>query len=865
MFCHRPVSCRSPTGAALWLSSKGTFTLRLRAPQWYPVGVRTRRIRDRFLRFPGTRARFLTWAVALLAGSLAAGALVGVGVASIIHIPDVAAIKEFSPGVVTQILDSNRKVFKTYARERRTLLAEDELTDLVRNTILAGEDGNFYKHGGFDLWAILRSSIIDIRQGRYKTGASTITMQLARSYFDLSRDKLWRRKISEALLAVELEKTLSKDQILTLYANDIFLGEGRRDGAGLYGLKEATRYYFDKDVMDLTPAETATLMAINRRPSDTPYNRPKVIRQRRDLILNRMLNAGSLSAEEHSTAIATPVEAVKRTTSSESGRYFSEDVRRHLINTYGAESLYERGLRVHTTMDLSMQWAAEKAVRDGLGQLDRRWGWRGATYRIEDELLDEVELSSWSSGPPVPGTWYEGLILDSDESTANVRIGAFSYTLDASGMEWTRANGPASILQPGDVAWFELEPGDEGAADRLALRQEPEVEAALVLIESRTGAVRAMVGGWDYGRSEFNRATQAHRQVGSAFKPFIFGAALEMGYTPADTLFDGPVVFRGANNLENYSPRNFKRRYYGITTLRRALELSINVTSAKLLDMVGVDRVIDFAQRCGLESYLPPYPSLALGTAELTPLEVAAAYATLANQGVRIEPYLIDRVTTRAGRVLEEHILRPSEVIEPQIAFLLTRIMQGVIRRGTASSIRNIGTAAAGKTGTTDFFTDAWFVGYTPRYTLLVWVGYDQSRYLGRGMTGAAAALPIWRLMIEEGLEAGWLDPDATFEPPPGLSTRRVEYRTGLLPGPAATQVIEETFLTGTEPEQTYDRALDKILALPWYQQRPRYGVPKAGERMPEDVADWTLVQESWELKDDPKKDQETAGAGDGP
>ena len=800
----------------------------------------------------------------LLAGSLAAGALLGVAVASLIHIPDVATIKEFSPGVITQVLDSNRRVFKTYARERRTLLGEEELTDLIRNTILAGEDGNFYKHGGFDLWAILRSSIIDIREGRYSTGASTITMQLARSYFDLSRDKLWRRKIAEALLAVELEKTLSKDQILTLYANDIFLGEGNRDGTGLYGLKEASRYYFNKDVVDMTPAEAATLMAINRRPVDTPYSSPEVIRRRRDRILDRMRNARTLTAEEHSTAVATVVEAVKRTRSSESGRYFAEDVRRHLINTYGADSLYERGLRVHTTLDLSMQWAAETAIRNGLGQLDRSWGWRATTYRVEEESLDEVELPSWSSGAPAPGVWHEGLVLESDDSKATVRIGAFTYTLDAQGMEWTKKDAPGSILRPGDVAWFELEGGEDGEPDRLALRQEPEVEAALVLIESRTGAVRALVGGWDYGRSEFNRATQAHRQVGSAFKPFIFGAALEMGYTAADTLFDGPVVFRGAGNLETYSPRNFKRRYYGITTLRRALEQSINVTSAKLLDMVGVDRVIDFARRCGLESYLPPYPSLALGTAELTPLEVAAAYATLANQGVRIEPYLIDSVTTRAGRPLEEHVLRPSEVVEPQIAFLLTRILQGVVRRGTAASIRDIGTPLAGKTGTTDYFTDAWFVGYTPRYTLLVWVGYDQSRYLGRGMTGAAAALPIWRSMIELGLEAGWLDPNETFEPPPGISTRRVEYRTGLLPGRAASQIIEETFIAGTEPGQVYDAALDRVLDLPWYQQRPFYGVPKAGERMPEDVTDWTLVQETWESKDDPDSEddeEETAEA----
>ena len=267
--------------------------------------------------------------------------------------------------------------------------------------------------------------------------------------------------------------------------------------------------------------------------------------------------------------------------------------------------------------------------------------------------------------------------------------------------------------------------------------------------------------------------------------------------------------------------------------------------------------MIDFARRCGIESHLPPYPSLALGTAELTPLELAAAYTTLANQGVRIDPFLIERVSTRDGHVLEEHVMRPSEVVEPQISFLLTRMLEGVIDRGTGASARYLDVEMAGKTGTTDFYTDAWFAGYTPKYSLLVWVGYDQNRHLGRGMTGAVAALPIWRLMIEAGLEEGWIAPDEQFHPPPGLSTRRVEYRTGLLPGDDAKSVVRETFIAGTEPVQIYDGDWDRILALPWYQQRPFYGLPKAGERMPEDVADWSLVREAWETKDDPGEEDE--------
>ena len=281
------------------------------------------------------------------------------------------------------------------------------------------------------------------------------------------------------------------------------------------------------------------------------------------------------------------------------------------------------------------------------------------------------------------------------------------------------------------------------------------METALLLIESSTGAVRAMVGGWDFSRSQFNRATQAKRQVGSAFKPFVYGAAIEAGFTPADTLFDAPVMFAGATGALDYSPRNYKRRYLGILTLRRALEDSINVTATKLLDLVGVERVIEFARRCGIESGLPPYPSLALGTADLTPMELATAFSTLGNQGLRVDPYMIERITARDGTVLEQHVPQASQVVQPEVAYVLTHMLRGVIQRGTAGSAANLGLDLAGKTGTTDSYTDAWFVGYTPRYTLLVWVGYDQERYLGRGMTGAVAALPIWRAMIERGVDAG--------------------------------------------------------------------------------------------------------------
>ena len=391
------------------------------------------------------------------------------------------------------------------------------------------------------------------------------------------------------------------------------------------------------------------------------------------------------------------------------------------------------------------------------------------------------------------GAWAPGLVLRRGRREAEIRIGEHRFVLHPEGYAWTRRDAPP--LQRGDIAWFELRPPEEadpdsgtgpGQAFALELVQAPIVEGAVLLLESSTGAVRAMVGGWDYERSEFNRVVQARRQVGSLFKPLVFGAAFEHGFTPADTLFDAPAVFVGIDNQPNYSPRNYYREYLGILTLRKALEKSINVTSVKLQDVVGPDRVIDFAYRAGIRSSLPPYPSLALGAADLSLLEVATAYATIANLGIHVEPYMIESVATRDGHELEAHMPQASTVLTPEVAYLLTHVLSGVVQRGTAQSAKSLGLAAvAGKTGTTDGFTDAWFAGYTPRYTLVVWVGYDQQQRIGRNMTGAAAALPIWNEVLRQGIEDGWIDPRETFTPAqPGTpGPDRVQLR----PAPGAS------------------------------------------------------------------------------
>ncbi|HEX2463533.1 MAG TPA: PBP1A family penicillin-binding protein, partial [Thermoanaerobaculia bacterium] len=702
---------------------------------------------------PQEQARGLRRRAIQLAVVLGVGAAVGVGVGAVIHIPSVESLGDFAPSLITELHAVDGTVFRGYAHERRMLLEEGEIPANLKNVLLAAEDKNFYQHGGLDLGAIVRSSLIDLQEGRRAYGASTLTMQLARTYFQLSREKMWKRKIEEALLAVELEKRLSKEQILTLYCNVINLGEGR------YGFKAASLHYFGKEVADLTMPEAATLVAILPRPSErSPYRKPDVVLRYRNIILGRALREGMMTRAEHDAAIATPLGLIKRERRPDPGRHLAEEVRRHLEANYGVESIYDRGLQVYTTLDVTMQRAAERVARDGLAQLDRRKGWRNATYRLEAPDPDSATLPSWPDGSPRSGEWYEGIVVQVAPTEATVRIAGDAFTLDRDGAKWTGAATLTRLVKRGDVAWFEVLPDDEERAAkassdrqheasgegreqhaappiqrRVALRQEPEMETALLLIESSTGAVRAMVGGWDFSRSQFNRTTQAKRQVGSAFKPFVYGAAIEAGFTPADTLFDAPVVFTGASGTLDYSPRNYKRRYLGILTLRRALEDSINVSATKLLDLVGVERVIEFARRCGIESGLPPYPSLALGTADLTPMELATAFSTLGNQGLRVDPYMIERIAARDGTVLEQHVPQASQVVQPEVAYVLTHMLRGVIQRGTAGSAAKLGLDLAGKTGTTDSYTDAWFVGYTPRYTLLVWVGYDQERYLGRG------------------------------------------------------------------------------------------------------------------------------------
>jgi penicillin-binding protein 1A len=779
------------------------------------------------------------------------GTGLGVAVAAAIHMPRVEALADRTPSIITRLYDRHGEVFESYAKERRMLI-EGEVPALLQDALLAAEDANFFQHGGVDATGAVRAAILNATRGGRTWGGSTLTMQLARQLY-LSPAKTWRRKIEESFLAVEIEKRFSKQQILTMYSNLVNVGHGN------YGMRSAARYYFDKEIDELNAPETAMLVGIVQRPSSySPYRKPDVVRARRDYVLRRMHEEGTLSATELEEALAQPLGVVQRRQQDREAPYFAEEIRKYLESQYGTSALLEEGLQTHTTLDPAIQGAAEAALRDGLVALDQRKGWRGPVRQLPEEEIESAELPGWIELDVEDGKWFEGLVLDSDRQTATVKVGEETFDLDASGIEWTYRKEPRSLLKRGDVAWFRwgVRGSDEDEVPRLLLEQEPEIDGAVVVLESSTGAVRALVGGWDFGRSQFNRATQAHRQVGSTFKPVVFGAALEVGFTPADTIFDAPVVFPGTDaEILDYSPRNYYREYYGILTLRRALEDSRNVSSVKLFDLVGAARVVDFARRAGIESPLPPYPSLALGSADLTPLELASAYATIANSGVHMEPYLIERVTRPDGRVLEQHTPHASKATEPEIARVLTGMLEGVIDRGTGKAARFLDVDLAGKTGTTDRFTDAWFAGFTPSLTIVAWVGYDVQQPLGPRMTGAVAALPIWQAVVERGLNEGWIPVGDEFPNAPGVVRVPVEYYSGRLPGPGATHTITETFVTGTQPALRFEPEWKEIPRLPWYQQRPFY-IPKAGERMPEDVEDWEIVKAAWE-SDDCEEDED--------
>jgi len=761
-----------------------------------------------------------------LFAALLLGGLAGSVAANFVRVPRVSELATYRPDIITEIRGSDGTPIARYAIERRILVSRSEIPPLVRNALIATEDKNFYSHGGVDLKRILSALVTNIKAKRRAQGGSTLTQQLARDIFRLSPKKTVSRKINEALVAFEIERRYSKDQILTLYANEIYFGHGN------YGVEAASRYYFGKGVKDLTLAQAALLAGIIQRPVDqNPFQNPPLARSRRSTALRRMREEGYISEEERRAAEEEPLPASPSLAETIIGPYFCEEMRQYLEKTYGEKDLYRRGLRVDSTLDPELQAFSEEALGWGLRQLAKRRGFQppknlsAEGYRDLESYVDP----SWESAALAPGDAVKGVVTKVSKSAAQVRIGEKSFLLPASGFAWTGATSASRILKEGDLITVTVAKSKEGSAV-LSLEQEPREQGAVIILDSATGAIRAMVGGYDWTQSKFNRATQALRQAGSTFKPFVYLAALEAGYTPSDTVFDGPISIVVDPRQPPYRPTNYDGRFRGIVTLRRALEYSYNVSAVRMSELVGRHHVIATARRLGIRQKLDPWPSVALGAFEVTLLEMASAFSVFANQGLAFHPYAFERITDANGDLLEQTHPEPREVASPQACFQLLQMLKGVTQRGTAARAASLKLNIAGKTGTTNDFTDAWFVGMTPRYTIGVWVGNDKKTLsLGRGMDGARAALPIWIRILERMKERGRVDPQADFEPPPNVVFTAVDYETGLRATPESPKPILEAFVTGSEPTEEWDSRWEEITRLPWSLQKSFY-MPKKGE-----------------------------------
>ncbi|HXV76931.1 MAG TPA: PBP1A family penicillin-binding protein [Candidatus Polarisedimenticolaceae bacterium] len=731
----------------------------------------------------------------VMAGCVLGAALAGLVFGRFVRfdLPDVRGLEDYNPPVMTRVMARDGSMIASFAEERRMLIDLPDIPQVFIQALVATEDSSFYRHPGIDVKGIVRALWSDLRHMRMKEGASTLTQQLARNLF-LHPDKTIRRKLQEVVLALEIERQYTKQEILRFYCNQIYTGHGR------YGIEAAARYYFGKPAREMSLVESATLAGLIQRPEAlSPLRSPQRSIERRNYVLSRMADEGLLSEAAAAEAQKQPLEVAQLRRTDDPAPYFVEDVRRWLQAEYGSSSLYKEGLVVSTTLDPDLQQIANRAMDVGLRQLDRRQGWRGVTQRVpdgEDPLI--WQSADWAAGIR-PGEVHDGIVIDVDSERARVRVASYEGNLTRERIAWTAIARPDKLLDVGDVVRVRVESTDEQGRARLTLEQEPLAEAAIVVLEPTSGAILAMVGGFDFERSEFNRATQARRQTGSAFKPFVYAAALSEGWTLAHTLVDEPTVFLDRRNPEPYQPENYTNEYYETVTLRSALEKSANIATVKLLTEVGYSPVIDTARRLGISGDLRPYPSLALGAFEVTLLELTAAYGAFANQGVLVEPHLVRDVHNREGALVAQIEPEVRDAVRPEIAYLMNRVLSGVISDGTGRAASRLGSNVAGKTGTTDHNTDAWFVGYSPNLAVGVWVGFDEPRSLGSRETGAIAALPIWQEFMEQALP---LRPAGDFPQPANISVQSVDRRTGLKANLRAgcNPVISEVFVSGTEP-----------------------------------------------------------------
>jgi penicillin-binding protein 1A len=784
-------------------------------------------------RFLGSRVLHVLLLPLAVAAGL--GALVGYAGAHLIRIPRVEELATYRPDIITEIRAADGSTIARYAVERRILVPPTAIPEVLKRAIVATEDKNFYHHGGIDLVRIFSAGTKDFLLHRYAEGASTLTQQLARAVF-LNPQKSLARKVNEALLAVDIERRFSKDQILTLYCNQIYLGHGN------YGVEAASRYYFGVPAAKVTLAQAALLAGLIQRPEEfSPFRNPEKARARRAHVLKRMVDERAVTAKQAEAAGADPLPKSPAQAESVVAPYFCEDIRQYLEKNYGEKDLYRRGLRVDSTLDPKLQAFSEEALRWGLRRIERTHGWRKARNVVAEGFADpeRYEDPSWSKSSRNDSAEI-GVVLSVSRKQAIVKVGARRETVPPAAFSWTGASAFPPNLRRGDLVALSTEKNAKGKPS-LVVDPLPRAQGAVLILENATGAVRAMVGGYDWDESKFNRAVQAERQTGSSFKPFVYLTALENGYTPSDTLFDGPISIVIDPRQPPYRPHNYHNDYSGIVTIRRALEHSINIPAVKMARMVGLKNVVETAHRFGIREQLLAYPSIALGAFETTLWEMTTAYETFANEGLQISPYTIARVSDSEGDVLEENRPDAKEVASPQTCFQLLWMLKGVMERGTAVRSRELGLDnIAGKTGTTNEFTDAWFMGFTPKYTIGVWTGNDEKRIpLGPKMEGARAALPIWMRIVAAMHEAGYVDPQKNFEIPPNISFEPIDYMTGLKATPTTPHPILEAYAVGSQPTEEWTPRWEGLLSLPWSLQQSFY---KSEKEATGDAAEPTSV-----------------------
>lgn len=732
------------------------------------------------------------------------------GVAGVLYyfsrdLPSLNALGSYMPSQETRIYSDENRVIGEYFIEKRVFVPISQMPKKLVQAILAVEDARFYEHRGFDAIRIVRAFLKNIESGRIRQGASTITQQLTRSLF-LTSERTMERKIKELLLSLKMEKVLSKDEILEIYLNHIYFGHGA------YGVQIASKTYFGKNISEISLEEAAFLVGLPKAPNDySPYRYPEKAKFRQRIVLKRMVDEGYITQEEYRTAYEKDLIFKKLHSGRNFARYFKEYVRQYLITRYGDDVVYKGGLNVYTSLNEEMQRIAEKALGEGLRKLDKRQGYRGPIGRYEGEertkrvrksalkvgdLLEARVLSRSFEYAKVKAADTVGKILLEDMLWAARRLSGPDVRKDRTLIEDPK---PADILARDDIVLVRVKKIDDRRGDiYFALEQEPEVEGALISLDPADGTVKAMVGGYDFNKSEFNRALMARRQPGSAFKPIIYGTAIDRGFTPATILIDNPVIFTDTDTNKIWKPENYEKKFFGPISLRDALTFSRNLATVKLLQQIGIGNVATFAKRIGIESPLTRDLSLALGSSGIGLLELTSALGVYANEGVRIEPVMVLSVTDRSGRVLESRDFTPTRVISKETAYIVTNILEDVVQRGTAKRARVIGRPIAGKTGTTNEFTDAWFVGYTPNLASGVWIGFDDNRSLGNREAGGRAALPIWVSYMEEALD---LLPVIPFSIPDDIVYAKIDHATSLLAREGEGGEFE-IFLKGTEPTE---------------------------------------------------------------